>query len=82
METLLMRSDDIRRKKQFNPICPRGRSYMPPLPRICVYLCKYMYECVEKSFTFLNYKFGKGHYAKLSRFAEEKNNVCRKCRNS
>ena len=48
---------------------------MPPsLPRICVYLCKYMYECAEK--TFPNYKFGKGQYAfypvKLYRFAEKK----------
>ena len=47
---------------------------MPPLPRICVYLCKYTYECAE-NFTFPSYKFGKGQYAfypiKLSRFAEK-----------
>ena len=47
---------------------------MPPLPRICVYLCKYTSERIEK--TFPNYKFGKGQYAfypiKLSRFAEKK----------
>ena len=57
---------------------------MPPLPSICVCLCKYTYELVEKNLTFPNYKFGKGQYPfypiKLSRFAE-KNEVGQKYQN-
>ena len=34
----------------FNPLCR--------LSRICVYLCKYTYECVEENY-FPNFKFGK-----------------------
>ena len=49
-----------------NPICP--------MPRICVSLCKYTYERIEK-LDFQNFKFGKGQYAfhpvKLSRFDEK-----------
>ena len=46
----------------FNPIRPRGGHNVPPLSRICVYLGKYAYKCVEKNLTFLSLKFGKGHY--------------------
>ena len=57
---------------------------MHPLLRICVYLCKYAYELVEKNLTFLSYEFGKGQYTfypvKLSRFLE-KNKVHRKYQN-
>ena len=52
---------------------------MPWFNPICVDLCKYAYELVEK--TFLSYDFGKGQYTfypvKLSRFLE-KNKVRRK----
>ena len=48
---------------------------MPPLPRFCVYLCKYMFECIEKLDFDFDYKFGKGQFSfdpiKLSRFAEK-----------
>ena len=47
---------------------------MPWFNPICVDLCKYAYELVEK--TFLSYDFGKGQYTfypvKLSRFLEKK----------
>ena len=33
---------------EFNPICP-GDACMP---HICIYLCKYMYECIEKTWLF------------------------------
>ena len=36
----------------FQPYLPQLGAYMPPLPCICVYLCKYMYECVEKTLLF------------------------------
>ena len=29
-----------------------GGAYIPPLPRICVYLCKYKYKRVEKKLDF------------------------------
>ena len=32
-----------------NPIWPRGGHIVPPLSRICVYLCKYAYERIEKT---------------------------------
>ena len=55
---------------------------MPWFNPICVDLCNYAYELVEK--TFLSYEFGKGQYTfypvKLSRFLE-KNKVRRKYQN-
>ena len=55
-----------------------------PLLHICVYLCKYAYEVVEKNLAFLSYGFGNGQYTfypvKLSRFLE-KNKVRRKYQN-
>ena len=33
---------------EFNPICP-GDACMP---HMCIYLCKYMYECIEKTWLF------------------------------
>ena len=32
-----------------NPICPRGGMYAPPDTYLSTYLCKYLYECVEKT---------------------------------
>ena len=68
-----------------NPICPRGGMYAPPDTYLSTYLCKYMYECVEKNLTLPNLKFREGQCAfypvKLSRFAE-KNKVCPKYQNS
>ena len=72
-------------KCSINPIWPRGGHIVPPLSRICVYLCKYAYERIEKNLTFLGYEFGKGQYTfyplKLSCFAEKKNKVRRKYQN-
>ena len=33
----------------FNPISTGGRHIVPPLLRICVFLCKYAYKLVEKT---------------------------------
>ena len=66
---------DPRTYKQVKVVESWGGGYVCPQPRICVYLCKYTYERVEKNLTFLNYKFGKGRYAfypiKLFRFAKK-----------
>ena len=58
----------------FNPIWSWG-AHCAPLSRICVYLCKYAYERIEKKLVFLSYEFGKRQYTfypvTLSRFAEK-----------
>ena len=44
----------------FNPISTRGGHIVPPLLRICVFLCKYAYELVEKTWLFSVMSLEKG----------------------
>ena len=53
-----------------------GGAYFPPLPHICVYLCKYTYKRVEKNWLFPIISLEKGSTPfspiKISLFAEKK----------
>ena len=63
----------------FNPMCPRGGGWGAHVSRMCVYLCKYMNQRVEKLDFLLLWIWKRGvrfFSIKLSRFAKLK--ACQK----